>query len=58
MEKLAISIMKIINPLLIGSLKKYKSTQAITIAKAMINQTFKNEEGIHTYPSDIIKQLA
>lgn len=58
MEKLAISIMKIINPLLIGSLKKYKSIQAITIAKAMINQTFKNEEGIHTYPSDIIKQLA
>lgn len=58
MEKLAISIMKIINLLLIGSLKKYKSTQAITIAKAMINQTFKNEEGIHTYPSDIIKQLA
>jgi uncharacterized protein YbjT (DUF2867 family) len=57
-EKLAIFLMKIINPLLIGGLKKYKSIQAVTIAKAMINQTFKNEEGIHTYPSDRIKQLA
>lgn len=57
-EKLAISLMKIINPLLAGSLKKYKSIQAITVAKAMINQTFKNEEGIHTYPSDTITQLA
>ena len=57
-EKLAISLMKIINPLLAGSLKKYKSIQAITVAKAMINQTYKNEEGIHTYPSDTITQLA
>lgn len=57
-EKLAITLMKIINPLLAGSLKKYKSIQAITVAKAMINQTFKNEEGIHTYPSDTITQLA
>ena len=57
-EKLAITFMKIINPLLAGSLKKYKSIQAITVAKAMINQTFKNEEGIHTYPSDTITQLA
>jgi uncharacterized protein YbjT (DUF2867 family) len=57
-EKLSIFLMKIINPLLIGGLKKYKSIQAVTIAKAMINQTFKNKEGIHTYPSDTIKQLA
>jgi uncharacterized protein YbjT (DUF2867 family) len=57
-EKLAIFLMEIINPLLAGSLRKYKSIQAITVAKAMINQTFKYEEGIHTYPSDTITQLA
>lgn len=58
LEKLAISLMKIVNPILIGNFKKYKSIKAITVAKAMINQTFKNLEGVYTYPSNIIKQLA
>ena len=57
-EKIAIKVMKIINPLLLGSLRKYRSIRVSTIAKAIINQTFKNIEGINIYPSNIIEQLA
>ncbi|MEJ6981194.1 NAD(P)H-binding protein [Pedobacter sp. P351] len=58
LERLAITIMSILNPFLMGSLKKYKSIKAITVAQAMINQTLKNVEGVHIYPSPIIKQLS
>lgn len=58
LEKFTITLMTILNPLLMGGLKKYKSIKAITVAQAMINQTFKNLEGVYTYPSHIIKQLA
>lgn len=57
-EKIAVSLMKIFNPLLIGGLKKYRSIKASTIAKAIINQTFKKLKGVHSYPSEEIKQLA
>ncbi|MBC7914413.1 MAG: NAD-dependent epimerase/dehydratase family protein [Pyrinomonadaceae bacterium] len=57
-EKMAVAIMKIVDPLLIGPLAKYKSIPAATVAMAMQNQTFKNMMGVHTYTSDIIKKLA
>lgn len=56
-EKLFTSIMNIVNPLLQGRLKKYQSIKAITVAQAMLNQTLKEVEGIHIYPSDKIKEL-
>lgn len=58
LEKIAVFAMQFINPLLLGSLRKYRSIRVSTIAKAIINQTFKNIEGIHIYPSNIIEQLA
>ncbi len=57
-EKFFIHAMNFINPLLVGSLRKYRSIKATTVAQAMINQTFKNLDGIHTYPSNIIQELA
>ena len=57
-EKLSIGLMSILNPLLQGNLKKYQSIKANTVAKAMLNQTIKEVEGIHIYPSDKIKQLS
>jgi uncharacterized protein YbjT (DUF2867 family) len=57
-EKIAIASMKLINPFLIGSFKRYRSIEAKTVAEAMLKQTFKELSGIHTYPSHIIKQLA
>ena len=57
-ERFATNLFKLVDPLLIGSLKKYKSISAETVAKAMVNQSLKNGSGIFTYPSDQIKKLA
>jgi len=56
-EKIAVMIMKIIDPLLFGSLKKYKSIPAYTVAFAMFKTSLKNKQGIFTYPSDKIKEI-
>ncbi|EHQ27333.1 NAD-dependent epimerase/dehydratase family protein [Mucilaginibacter paludis] len=58
MERIAIAAMKVIDPLLIGGLSKYRSIPAITVARAMFKQSLKNEVGIFIHPSDKIKQLA
>jgi uncharacterized protein YbjT (DUF2867 family) len=57
-EKFYIGAMKLLNPLLMGGIKKYRSIEARTVAQTMINQTFKNLEGVNIYPSNIIEQLA
>jgi len=57
-EKVFVAAMKLINPLLIGGLKKYRSIPATTVAMAMYKQSLKNEEGVFIYPSDQIKQLS
>jgi uncharacterized protein YbjT (DUF2867 family) len=58
MERLVILLMQVINPLLVGNLRKYRSIPASTVAKAMINQTFKNRDGVFTHPSDEIRNIA
>lgn len=57
-ERLATVIMKWINPFLIGKLKNYRSIPAAVVAKAMVNQSLKNNSGNYTYLSDQIKNLA
>jgi uncharacterized protein YbjT (DUF2867 family) len=51
-------IMKVIDPLLVGPLKKYQSIPAATVARAMFNQSMKQLEGVFIYPSDEIKNLS
>lgn len=58
MEKIFFGLSFVLNPLLLGSLKKYRSIAAKTIAQAMFNQSIKNSEGLFVYPSDKIKELA
>ena len=58
LESFASVLMKAINPLLIGRLKKYQSIPAATVARAMFNQSLNQEEGVFVHPSDHIKQLA
>lgn len=58
LETLLLGVMKVIDPLLVGSLKKYRSISANTVALAMFKQSLKNTPGIFTYESDEIKQLA
>lgn len=57
MESIASTLMQLINPLLLGKLSKYRSIAASQVAKAMHIKTFSTEEGVFTYPSNIIKHL-
>jgi uncharacterized protein YbjT (DUF2867 family) len=57
-EKLLTGFMKLLDPLLIGSLQKYRSIPAKTVAEAMYNESLINQAGIFIHPSDKIKQLA
>jgi uncharacterized protein YbjT (DUF2867 family) len=57
-EKILTPFMAIINPLLIGGMKKYRSIPAQTVAMAMYNESLKNNEGVFIHPSDNIKQIA
>jgi len=57
-ERVATGVMKIIDPLLLGGLKKYQSIAAANVAQAMFKQSLNQEEGVFIHPSDHIKQLA
>jgi uncharacterized protein YbjT (DUF2867 family) len=57
-EKFIIGLMKVIDPLLIGGLKKYASISAGTVARAMFNESIKKQEGVFVHASDKIKLLA
>jgi uncharacterized protein YbjT (DUF2867 family) len=51
-------LMKIINPLLVGSLKNYRSIPAKTVAMAMYKQSLIKQDGVFIHPSYKIKELA
>lgn len=62
-EGLMTGIMSILNPLLIGSLKKYRSIKADKVASAMIKQSLikhspANAHSTFIYPSDQIEALS
>lgn len=57
-ERFFLGMMKIIDPLLTGSLKKYRSIPATTIAMAMFKQSLQKGAGVFTHPTDKIKLLA
>jgi uncharacterized protein YbjT (DUF2867 family) len=56
-EDLWIGMMHILNPLLIGGLKKYRSIKVEKVASAMLKQSLKEHSGIFTYNSDEIEKL-
>jgi uncharacterized protein YbjT (DUF2867 family) len=57
-ERFFIGLTKIIDPLLFGKLKKYRSIPAATVAKAMYKQSVNNKDGVFIYTSDKIKELS
>ncbi len=57
-DKIMKPLSRLIDPLLFGSLKKYRSTKAENVAKALINQSLKDLKGIFTYSSTQIQELA
>jgi uncharacterized protein YbjT (DUF2867 family) len=58
LERFLSVLMKFIDPLLIGSLKKYSSIPGATVARAMFKQSLIKQEGVFIHPSDKIKQIA
>ncbi len=56
-EKILIPLMKLIDPLLLGGLKKFRSIAAATVAQAMFKQSLITQEGVFVYPSDKITEL-
>jgi uncharacterized protein YbjT (DUF2867 family) len=57
-ERIAVVVMKIINPLLLGGLKKYRSIAGLTVARAMFKQSLKEKKGVSVYTTDQIKERA
>ena len=56
-EKIGQLFMKLVDPLMFGSLKKYKGIRAETVAKAMIKTALENRKGIYTHRSDEIAEV-
>lgn len=56
LERIAALVMRIINPLLVGRLKKYMAIAASDVAIAMYKQSLKNKRGVFIYTSDIINK--
>jgi len=57
-EKIVTTIFKIVNPLSVGELKKYRSIAGEIVAKTMYRQSLKNEPGVFIYRSDKIQELS
>ncbi len=58
MEKIGLAVFKIINPLLLGRLRKYRSIDVKDVAKTMIRQSLKELSGVHYYESDEMQTLS
>lgn len=57
MEKVMIALFKFINPLLIGSLKKYRSITGKRVAQAMYTKSLDNSAGTFIHTSDKIQSI-
>jgi hypothetical protein len=56
-EKIVTAIYIIINPLLLGGLKKYRSIPAATVANAMYKKSLEGAAGTFIHISDKIKTI-
>jgi uncharacterized protein YbjT (DUF2867 family) len=56
-EKILGFIFKIIDPLLVGRLKKYRSIKAITVANAMFKKSLETDTGTFIHTSDKIQTI-
>jgi uncharacterized protein YbjT (DUF2867 family) len=57
-EKIGLAVFKVLNHLMIGGLRKYRSIEVKNVASAMIRQSLKDKEGIYYYPSDAIQRIS
>ena len=57
-EKIATPLLKLIEPILIGFLRNYRSIKATTVAQFMLHQSLKGLKGTQIYTSTQIQKLA
>lgn len=57
-EQIGIGLAKLIDPIMVGSLSKYRLTKMEHLVKAMVAILFKAEEGTEYYSSQDIRNLA
>lgn len=57
LEGVVSAVMYVINPLLIGRLRKYRSIKVETVARAMVRQSLDDQRGVFIHESDKIQQL-
>ena len=57
-ERFGITALGAMSKLLLGPMKKYRTIESATIARAMICAANSNENGTHIYPSDMIETMA
>ncbi|AMQ01318.1 hypothetical protein AY601_4478 [Pedobacter cryoconitis] len=57
-ESMMNKLMHIINPLLVGKWRKYRSIKVGAVAKVMVAQSLNDQKGIFTHPSDQIQALS
>ncbi|MET4142462.1 uncharacterized protein YbjT (DUF2867 family) [Pedobacter sp. UYP1] len=57
-ESIMNRLMHLINPLLVGKWKKYRSIKVSAVAKVMAAQSLNEQKGIFTHPSDQIQALS
>lgn len=57
-ERFLFGLFKLIDPLLIGRLRNYRSIPAAMVAAAMYKQSLINQKGVFTHLSDQIKEIA
>lgn len=56
-ESLAKIIAPVLNPLMIGSMKKYRAIETADVAKALVARALIKDTGLKTFASDQIKKL-
>lgn len=57
-EKIGLAVFRVLNPLMIGGLRQYRSIDVKNVAAAMTRQSLKDKEGIYYYPSDEIQRIS
>lgn len=58
LERVFIATMSVLNPLLVGRLRNFRSIPAETIARAMYKQSLIKQEGVFIHLSNQIKELS
>lgn len=57
-EGLMIGLMRFLNPLMVGGLRKYRSIKVENVALAMLKNSLTAKKGVFIYPSDEIEKIA